>query len=123
MIRAMLEERFGVRVHDERRETSVYALMVVKPGATGPRLNASAVDCAKEIGDQARGDTPRQLANGRFACVAGGTARAVLGNPDAFADRPSIFTALQQQLGLPLEAARGMVDVLVVDAAQAPSPD
>jgi uncharacterized protein (TIGR03435 family) len=33
---------------------------------------------------------------------------------------PSIFAALQEQLGLTLEAATGAVDVLVIDRAAAP---
>src|SRR5262249_30556343 len=34
---------------------------------------------------------------------------------------PSLFTAIQQQLGLRLEATKGSVDVLVIDRAEKPS--
>ena len=38
-------------------------------------------------------------------------------------DAPALFTAVQEQLGLKLEPARGPVDVLVIDSVAMPTPD
>ena len=42
---------------------------------------------------------------------------------DANGDGPSLFTALEEQLGLRLESARAPVDVIVIDQLERPTPD
>jgi uncharacterized protein (TIGR03435 family) len=41
--------------------------------------------------------------------------------PIAPSDAPSVFTAIQEQLGLKLESSRGQVDVIVIDHVEKPS--
>jgi uncharacterized protein (TIGR03435 family) len=47
----------------------------------------------------------------------------VPGGPPISDDGPSLFTALQEQLGLKLESTKGPVDVLVIDHVEQPTPD
>jgi uncharacterized protein (TIGR03435 family) len=46
---------------------------------------------------------------------------AVEPGPDS--DAPSLFTALQEELGLRLESTKGPVEVLVIDSVRQPAPD
>jgi uncharacterized protein (TIGR03435 family) len=45
------------------------------------------------------------------------------GVPPIDPNGPSFFTALQEQLGLKLESAKGPVDVVVIDSVERPTPD
>src|SRR5262245_16688650 len=58
--------------------------------------------------------TPDQMAEGFGKKVAAG------GLAPADPNGPSIFTAIQEQLGLKLDAQKGTVDVLIVDSAEHP---
>ena len=59
--------------------------------------------------------TPEQLPQGR--------GDAPPGTPPIDPNGPSLFTALQEQLGLKLESTKGAVDVLVVDHVEKPTAD
>jgi len=48
---------------------------------------------------------------------------ARLQDAGAQSDGPSLFTALQEQLGLKLDSTKGPVDVLVIDGVERPTPD
>lgn len=43
--------------------------------------------------------------------------------PEQRDDRPSIFTALQEQLGLKLESTQALIDVLTIESVARPSPN
>jgi len=43
--------------------------------------------------------------------------------PPADPDAPNLFTAVQEQLGLKLESARGPVEVIVIDRLEKPTLD
>jgi uncharacterized protein (TIGR03435 family) len=135
MMQALLAERFKLALHRETRQLPVYALVVAKGGPLvkpGPapesmgqnpfqmpgrgRLNGTQVSAAMlanvlsgQLGRTVRDETG--LA-GVFDFRLEWTPDTT--SPDA-GSRPSIFTALQEQLGLRLQARKGMEEVLVID--------
>jgi uncharacterized protein (TIGR03435 family) len=171
MVRAVLEDRFGLVTHNEVRERPVYALTTARADRRlGKRPEARRHGLQGGDGPSGRART-RPPAAGRPAVLVwrrrgqlvgtnvslamlanvlsrqvgrpvvdrtgvtdyfnltlefSGDARTSNGPPTAQPvpvddGRPSIFTALQEQLGLKLESTRAPVDVLVIDSASQPT--
>jgi bla regulator protein blaR1 len=152
MIRALLEERFQLKVHEERKEMPVYALVVGKSGAKltptsspqGPmmRMGRGQLDGKKipiaMLAQQLAQITGRNVVDktgldGEYDVTLNWTPEPGQGggpfagppSPDAVpaadASGPSIFTAVQEQLGLRLESQKGDVPIIVIDRAEKPA--
>lgn len=145
MLRRFVAERFKLRMHHEMRELPIYELVTAKSGgAFGPDLRKASPDCGMTCGSIRRVGPDKVIgaavSMGSLAhSMSDWVRRTVVdktgiagpmdftltwapdGGPDSTA--PSIFTAVQEQLGLRLQPARGPVDVLVVDSAEQPTPD
>ena len=138
MVRALLVERFNLAAHTETRELPVYALVVAKGGAKVKESQNNGTDIGQgrtHISDQ--GSTMAVLADqlarvvGRVVvdktAMAGRFDIALQWTPDdsstaqTDSTAPSIFTAVEEQLGLKLESAKAPVPVVVVDHVEMPS--
>lgn len=149
MLRTMLADRFKLVVHRATQQLPIYALVLARPGGSpGPSLRPAGSECA----DGARGGLACgfTVGNGSIASrnatmeriaaeLVGFAGRQVIDRtgltgsydvelrwspelqPDA--SLPSLFTALQEQLGLKLESARGPVVVVVIDSVEKPTED
>jgi uncharacterized protein (TIGR03435 family) len=148
MFQQLLAERFKLAAHWETREQPVYAMVAAKKGAllhptkekdghsgthsNNGELTAQGVTMA-QLADTLTQELQRELGRvvidktgiqGRYDC-------SLKWSPDTGAaptndgtdSSASIFTAIQEQLGLKLESSKGPVQVLVVDHAELPSQD
>jgi uncharacterized protein (TIGR03435 family) len=140
-LRVMLADRFQLMVHREKQEMPVYALVIAKGGLRmqtssekddhGSDMNGGRTDEGKSflIGKNLPlGNLARFLSNQTARPVIDETALTGKYNfkmiyaPDMNdVTGPSIFAALQEQLGLKLESRKGPADVLVIDSVQKPS--
>jgi uncharacterized protein (TIGR03435 family) len=137
MLQNLLADRFKLRLHRESKEVAMYALVTAK---NGPKLAESAAGTQGSIGMSqghlsGKGVPVAALAD-RLSGPVFQLGRPVVdrtgisglydftldwGSDDS---TPSLFTALQEQLGLRLEAQKGSVEVLVVDSMERkPTPN
>lgn len=144
LLQSLLEDRFKLRLHHETRELPIYGLVLArKDGALGPQFRRSSVNCAELDGCRIQ-ILPGHLTGGRITLetlttlLAGTVERFVVDrtgldgtfdvdlgwSPDqASSDKPSIFSAVQEQLGLKFESTKGAVDVVVIDNVERPTED
>jgi uncharacterized protein (TIGR03435 family) len=143
MLQSLLVDRFKLQIHYEKRETPVFALVL---GKNGPKFKESAPDSVVSLRHPVEGrnqgmmfskatmadlvlDLPlftgRRVVDktgltGTYDIKFEATPSSRM-NRDPEPGDISVFDAVQQQLGLKLEAQKAMVDVLVVDHVEKPS--
>ena len=137
MLIALLSDRFKLAVHTEKKEMPVYAMVIAKGG---PKLDGtSASDDSLSVGndriDIRAGNDSLEILAYELSWRLGRPVLDRTGLQDRLALRlrwqddqatsidtnaPSLFTAIQEQLGLKLEAAKGPVPVLLIDDAARP---
>jgi uncharacterized protein (TIGR03435 family) len=151
MLRALLAERFGLRVHRETRELPVYALVRGnRDGALGRQLIGSSgcqpftADRTVPVEVQCRVRAGFDGLTGKGVSMAGlaSLLAPIAGRPvvdrtgltgdfdfqlryaadlDRESKFPSIFTAVREQLGLNLESTRAPIEVVVIDRVERPT--
>jgi uncharacterized protein (TIGR03435 family) len=155
MLKSLMQSRFGLSFHTEKRELSVYTISIGKNGPAGIKMVKNTTN-GQRVGAQGLG---RTLFSGiTMADFAGQLQLRVLDRPvidrTGLTDRydftlnwrpdefqfprasaaqranavaagadalPDLFTAVQEQLGLKLDATKAPVDVLVIDKVSKPS--
>jgi len=144
MLKTLLADRFKLRVHVEMQERPTYGLVLARSDKhLGDKIRATAIDCRPD-GDCG---TSSERTNGVFSGTLTGTARTMAdigrtlsryagrrvfdrsglnGRYDyevQWSEEVSIFTAVQEQLGLKFESQRAPVEVVVVDSVERPAED
>lgn len=143
LLQSLLADRFQLKAHHENRERPVFDLVIAKGGSklvdtpagtpggysTGNgRLNGKGItvdtlvfSLANEVG---RTVVNKTGLTGKYDMDLKWTPDDEQQSGQQSADAgPSIFTALEEQLGLKLVSAKGPVDTIVIDHIEKPSED
>jgi uncharacterized protein (TIGR03435 family) len=147
MLQALLTDRLNLKIHHESKELPVYWLVTAKDG---PKLQESkAPDSDSNEGKDSRSEgsgrapgEPLPFHHSQIATLArflsGQLRRPVLdktgltgkydftlqwarGESQTDSNGPSLFTAVQEQLGLKLEAKKSPSEIIVIDHVERPS--
>jgi uncharacterized protein (TIGR03435 family) len=144
MLQRLLEDRFRLKVHYEQRVMSVFEMTVAKGGVrmkaahpADPDHGSIGMSNGKLTGENVplsfialflpmESDIGRPVADktgatGNFDFELHWLAMGDSKDNGTDGSAPSIFTAIQEQMGLKLNAAKGPVWVVVVDHAEMPS--
>jgi uncharacterized protein (TIGR03435 family) len=130
MLQALLTERFQLAVSRQTREGDTYTLVRVV-GRKLPELVTDSTSASVRFGSYSGRRSMGQLAQYLASIVgrpvtdatglAGNYEMALSFAPDLRdTERPSIFAALQEQLGLRLESSRGSVETIAIERASVP---
>lgn len=133
MLQTLLADRFHLALHHQTQTVSGYTLIVAKGGikaaVTAPETRASTNSARTRI--DAKGCPMSRLASKLSGYLSVPVVDETQDSrsfdfilewaPDSDTNGPSIFTAVQEQLGLKLEARKVPVDFLVIDRADPPS--
>jgi uncharacterized protein (TIGR03435 family) len=140
MLQSLLADRFGLQIHYESKMQPVYELVAAKGG---PKMKPLSADQKPGWANFGPGEitlhvSPIAALAYSLTHLAGRKVvdkTGLMGNYDidlkwtpddqqiTLASGPTLFTALQEQLGLKLEPAKAPVDVLVIDHIEKPPPN
>ena len=149
MLQALLVERFAFKFHRETREVDGFALVRTSRDRLGPQIRVSELDCQKGFmttpacREGRIGTEQIKLVSNPIAMllqVVVNKVRAPVSDETGLTgrydidlqwsnevaptdDRPSIYQALQDQLGLKLERRRVTTEVVIVDRLERATPD
>jgi uncharacterized protein (TIGR03435 family) len=138
-LRSLLADRFDLAVHVEEKEQTILALRVAKAGSkiveatSGPGGQQGRVSTLE--GHIQGYGAPISMLVTQLSMTVGQVVQDSTGLPGKYdfildwavdapnqeSDRPSLFTAIEEQLGLRLERAKGRVQIVVIDHIARPS--